>query len=138
MTYREQLNKVKALGIEIFDLKIACYLDDIFYGRHKLNEIDFELLCDYARDVYLEDDSLSEDCIALCIYDMLTDLGYTVYEVLKMEKRKFIADAKRYIGCTVDDVLKSIGQLKLKPDKVPSIMKESDEDRKERLRYAAV
>ena len=27
--------------------------------------------------------------------------------------------------------------LKLKADKVPSIMKESDEDRKERLRYAA-
>lgn len=27
--------------------------------------------------------------------------------------------------------------LKLKTDKVPSIMKESDEDRKERLRYAA-
>ena len=27
--------------------------------------------------------------------------------------------------------------LKLKLDKVPSIMKESDEDRKERLRYAA-
>lgn len=27
--------------------------------------------------------------------------------------------------------------LKLKTDKTPSIMKESDEDRKERLRYAA-
>lgn len=27
--------------------------------------------------------------------------------------------------------------LKLKTDKIPSIMKESDEDRKERLRYAA-
>lgn len=27
--------------------------------------------------------------------------------------------------------------LKLKADKIPSIMKESDEDRKERLRYAA-
>lgn len=106
MTYREQLNKVKSLGIEIFDLKIAHYLDKVFDGKNKLNENDFELLCDYARNVYLSDDSLSEDCIALCIYDMLTDLGYTIDEVLTMEKRKFIADAKRYIGRTVDEVLK--------------------------------
>ena len=106
MTYREQLNKVKSFGIEIFDLKIAYYLDDIFYGKHNLNENDFELLCDYAKNIYLEDESLSEDCIALCLYDMLTDLGYTIDEVLTMEKRKFIAESKRYIGCTVDEVLK--------------------------------
>lgn len=107
MTYIEKLNKVKALGIEIFDLKIAYYLDDIFYGRHKLNENDFELLCDYAKNIYLSDDSLSEDCIALCIYDMITYLGYTIDEVLTMEKQKFVAEAKRYIGCTVDEVLKN-------------------------------
>ena len=110
MTYREQLNKVKALGIEIFDLKIAHYLDKVFDVKNKPNENDFELLCDYAKNIYLEDESLSEDCIALCIYDMLTDLGYTIDEVLTMDKKKFIADAKRYIGCTVDDVLKKEGQ----------------------------
>ena len=44
MTYREQLNKVKALGIEIFDLKIAHYLDKVLYGEYKPNENDFELL----------------------------------------------------------------------------------------------
>ena len=38
------------------------------------------------------------------------DLGYTIDEVLTMDKKKFIADAKRYIGCTVDDVLKKEGQ----------------------------
>ena len=106
MTYREQLNKVKSLGIEIFDLKIAHYLDKVFDGECKINENDFELLCNYAKNVYLSDDSLSEDAITLCLGDMLTDLGYTIDEVLTMEKRKFIADAKRYIGCTVDEVLK--------------------------------
>jgi hypothetical protein len=110
MTYREQLNKVKSFGIEIFDLKIAHYLDKVFDGMRKLNENDFELLCDYARNVYLSDDSLSEDAIALCICDMLTDLGYTIDEVLTMEKQKFVAEAKRYIGCTVDEVLKKEGQ----------------------------
>lgn len=107
MTYREQLNKVKALGIEIFDLKIAYYLDKVLDGEYKENENDFETLCDYARNVYLSDDSLSEDAIALCIGDMLTDLGYTVDEVLATGKRKFIAEAKRYIGRTVDEVLKT-------------------------------
>ena len=93
MTYREQLNKVKSFGIEIFDLTIAYYLDKVFDGKHKLNENDFESLCYYAKNIYLEDESLSEDCIALCIYDMLTDLGYTIDEVLTMEKRKFIAES---------------------------------------------
>lgn len=106
MTYREKLNKVKALGIDIFDLKIAYYLDKVFDGKHNLSENDFEMLCDYARNVYLSDDSLSEDAIALCLGDMLTDLGYTIDEVLKMENQKFIAEAKRYIGRTVDEVLK--------------------------------
>ncbi len=108
MTYREQLNKVKALGIEIFDLKIAYYLDKVFEGKNKLNENDFELLCDYAKNIYLEDESLSEDCIALCIYDMITDLGYTIDEVLKMDKKKFIAEANRYVGCSVDEDRKGI------------------------------
>ena len=107
MTYREQLNKVKSLGIEIFDLKIAHYLDKVLDGEYKPNENDFELLCDYARNVYLSAESLSEDAITLCMGDMLTDLGYTIDEVLKMGKRKFIAESKHYIGCTVDDVLKN-------------------------------
>lgn len=107
MTYREQLNKVKALGIEIFDLKIAHYLDEVFDGKYKINENDFETLCDYARNIYLSDDSLSEDAITICIGDMITDLGYTIDEVLTMDKKKFIADAKRYIGRTVDEVLKT-------------------------------
>ena len=106
MTYIEQLNKVKSFGIEIFDLTIAYYLDKVLGGEYKPNENDFELLCDYAKNIYLEDESLSEDCIALCIYDMLTDLGYTIDEVLTIDKKKFIAEAKRYIGCTVDEVLK--------------------------------
>ena len=106
MTYREQLNKVKSLGIEIFDLKIAYYLDIVFDGKNKLNENDFELLCDYAKNIYLSDDSLSEDAITLCMGDMITDLGYTIDEVLTMDKKKFIAESKRYIGCTVDEVLK--------------------------------
>ena len=106
MTYIEQLNKVKSFGIEIFALKIAYYLDKVLDGEYKPNENDFELLCDYAKNIYLEDESLSEDCIALCIYDMLTDLGYTIDEVLTIDKKKFIAEAKRYIGRTVDEVLK--------------------------------
>lgn len=107
MTYREQLNKVKSFGIEIFALKIAYYLDKVLDGEYKPNENDFDTLCDYARNVYLSDDSLSEDAIALCIGDMLTDLGYTIDEVLTMDKKKFIAESKRYIGRTVDEVLKT-------------------------------
>ena len=108
MTYREQLNKVKSLGIEIFDLKIAHYLDKVFDGECKINENDFELLCNYAKNVYLSDDSLSEDAITLCMGDMITDLGYTSDEVLTMDKKKFIAEANRYVGCSVDEDRKEI------------------------------
>ena len=108
MTYREQLNKVKALGIEIFDLKIAYYLDVVFDGKNKLNENDFEMLCDYARNIYLSDDSLSEDAITLCMGDMITDLGYTIDEVLTMDKKKFTAEANRYVGCSVNEDRKGI------------------------------
>ena len=96
MTYREQLNKVNELGINICDLTIANELDCVLdAGAYTAEE--FERLCDYARYIYLKDDELTANAIALCIVGMLSELGYTVDEITQMDKWKFIDEASGYM-----------------------------------------
>lgn len=96
MTYREQLNKVNELGINICDLTIANELDCVLDAGAYTAE-DFERLCDYARYIYLKDDELTANAIALCINGMLSELGYTVEEITSMNKWKFIKQANQYM-----------------------------------------
>ena len=94
MTYREQLNKVNELGINICDLTIAneldCVLDCECTGK------DFERLCDYARYIYLKADNLTAEAIARAIDDLLSQ-GKTVGEIVAMDKYSFISKAVCYM-----------------------------------------
>ena len=49
MTYREHLNKVNELGINICDLTIANELDCVLDGKYTEKEKTFEKLCDFAK-----------------------------------------------------------------------------------------
>lgn len=96
MTYREQLNKVNELGINICDLTIADELDCVLdAGAYTAEE--FERLCNYAVSVYLKSEELTANAIALCIGGMLSELGYTVDEITQMGKWKFIGNARGYM-----------------------------------------
>lgn len=95
MTYREQLNKVNELGINICDLTIANELDCVLdYGTY--SDKDFERLCEYARYIYLKVDNITAEAIARAIYDLLSQ-GKTVGEIVTMDKYTFIDKAVCYM-----------------------------------------
>lgn len=95
MTYREQLNKVNKLGINICDLTIASELECVLDFPY--SEKDFERLCDYAKMIYLKADKLTAEAIANSIYDLITQDGFTVGKIVTMETWKVIAKSYDYM-----------------------------------------
>lgn len=91
MTYREQLNKVRDLGISICDLKIADELDAVLDFEY--TEEEFESLCAFSVKVYLDAETMTTNAIARCINDLVDEEGKTVEEILEMDKWDFIDEA---------------------------------------------
>ena len=95
MTYREQLNKVRDLGISICDLEIANELDAVL--GFKYTEEQFEDLCAFGVEIYLKAEKMTTDAIAYCINDLVEEEGKTVKEILKMNKWGFINKASNWL-----------------------------------------
>ena len=91
MTYREQLNKVRNLGISICDLEVANELDAVLDFEY--TEEEFESLCAFSVEIYLKAEKMTTDAIAYCINDLVEEEGKTVKEILKMNKWDFIDKA---------------------------------------------
>lgn len=96
MTYREQLNKVKELGISICDLEVANELDAVLDFDYTDEE--FERLCEYAKNAYYEAYEMTINAIADYINDLVNEDGKTVEEVLEMDKRGFVDKASNYLN----------------------------------------
>ncbi len=95
MTYREQLNKVRDLGISICDLEIANELDTVLDFEY--TEEEFESLCAFGVEIYLKAEKMTTDAIAYCINDLVNEEGKTVEEILKMNKWDFINKASNWL-----------------------------------------
>jgi hypothetical protein len=95
MTYREQLNKVRDLGISICDLEIANELDAVLDFEY--TEEEFESLCAFGVEIYLKAEKMTTDAIAYCINDLVEEEGKTVEEILKMNKWDFIVKANNWL-----------------------------------------
>ena len=95
MTYREQLNKVRDLGISICDLEIADELDAVLDFEY--TEEEFESLCDFSVEIYLKAEKMTTDAIAYCINDLVHDEGKPVEQILKMNKWDFIDNASNWL-----------------------------------------
>ena len=95
MTYREQLNKVRDLGISICDLEIANELDAVLDFEY--TEEEFESLCAFSVEIYLKAEKMTTDAIAYCINDLVEEKGKTVEEILKMNKWDFIDKASNWL-----------------------------------------
>ena len=95
MTYREQLNKVRDLGISICDLEIANELDAVLDFEY--TEEEFESLCAFSVEIYLKAEKMTTDAIAYCINDLVEEEGKTVEEILKMNKWDFINKASNWL-----------------------------------------
>ena len=95
MTYREQLNKVRDLGIAICDLDIANELDAVLDFEY--TEEEFESLCAFSVEIYLKAEKMTTDAIAYCINDLVEEEGKTVEEILKMNKWDFIVKASNWL-----------------------------------------
>ena len=95
MTYREQLNKVRDLGISICDLEIANELDAVLDFEYTDEE--FEDLCAFGAEIYLKAEKMTTDAIAYCINDLVEEKGKTVKEILKMNKWDFIDKASNWL-----------------------------------------
>lgn len=95
MTYREQLNKVRDLGISICDLEIANELDAVLDFEY--TEEEFEDLCAFGVEIYRKAEKMTTDAIAYCINDLVEEKGKTVKEILKMNKWDFIDKASNWL-----------------------------------------
>lgn len=95
MTYREQLNKVRDLGISICDLEIANELDAVLDFEY--TEEEFESLCAFSVEIYLKTEKMTTDAIAYCINDLVEEEGKTVEEILEMDKWDFIDKASDWL-----------------------------------------
>ena len=95
MTYREQLNKVRDLGISICDLEITNELDAVLDFEY--TEEEFEDLCAFSVEIYLKAEKMTTDAIAYCINDLVEEEGKTVEEILKMNKWDFIVKANNWL-----------------------------------------
>ena len=95
MTYREQLNKVRNLGISICDLEVANELDAVLDFEY--TEEEFESLCAFSVEIYLKAEKMTTDAIAYCINDLVEEEGKTVKEILKMNKWDFIDKASNQL-----------------------------------------
>ena len=95
MTYREQLNKVRDLGIAICDLEVANELDAVLDFEY--TEEEFESLCAFGVEIYLKAEKMTTDAIAYCINDLVEEEGKTVEEILKMNKWDFIVKANNWL-----------------------------------------
>ena len=95
MTYREQLNKVRDLGIAICDLDIANELDAVLDFEY--TEEEFEDLCAFGVDIYRKAEKMTTDAIAYCINDLVEEKGKTVKEILEMDKWDFIDEASNWL-----------------------------------------
>ena len=95
MTYREQLNKVRDLGISICDLEVANELDAVLDFEY--TEEEFEDLCAFGVEIYRKAEKMTTDAIAYCINDLVEEKGKTVKEILKMNKWDFIDKASNWL-----------------------------------------
>lgn len=95
MTYREQLNKVRDLGLNICDLEIANELDAVLDFEY--TEEEFESLCAFSVEIYLKAETMTTDAIAYCINDLVEEEGKTVKQILKMDKWDFIDKASNWL-----------------------------------------
>ena len=95
MTHREQLNKVRDLGISICDLEIENELDAVLDFEY--TEEEFEDLCAFGVEIYLKAEKMTTDAIAYCINDLVEEEGKTVEEILKMNKWDFIVKANNWL-----------------------------------------
>lgn len=95
MTYREKLNKVRDLGIAICDLEVANELDAVLDFEY--TEEEFENLCAFSVEVYLDAETMTTNAIAHCINDLVDEEGKTVKEILEMDKWDFIDEASNWL-----------------------------------------
>lgn len=95
MTYREQLDKVRDLGISICDLEIANELDAVLDFEY--TEEEFESLCVFSVEAYLDAEAMTTNAIARCINDLVDEEGKTVEEILEMDKWDFIDEASNWL-----------------------------------------
>ena len=91
MTYREQLNKVNELGINICDLTIANECECVWSFYY--TEQEFERLCEKAKDCYLKGNS-NENSIALAIEYYIQTKGKTIEQVLALSHWTILDEAQ--------------------------------------------
>ena len=96
MKFREQLNKVQELNISICDLEIANECDCIF--EFACTDEEFELLCEFARTVYLKAEEMTANAVANMINELIVySGGYSIEQVLSMDIWEAIKKASCYL-----------------------------------------
>ena len=90
MTYREQLEKAKEIGLNVIDLMIANECEDNF--NFSYTEEEFEKLCEFVRVCFIKSDCTTES-ITNAINFYVCDKNMTIKQVLSFSYHKIIDEA---------------------------------------------
>lgn len=90
MTYTQQLNKARELGLSIFDLTIADECDSAFDFDYTTEQ--FDELCYLVGACWCKSDDIELWSIA-CFVNTMVDNGHTIDEILAMTPREFLEKA---------------------------------------------
>lgn len=82
MNYKQTLEKAKELGIDNLKLQIANDMDDIF--EETLCDEDFELCCNFVKQLYLKSDKVIIYNLCLVLHNRINNnIGITIKTMLE-------------------------------------------------------
>ena len=88
MNFKEQLNKVRELEINILELEIANEVEAFDYNNI-LSDEDFERVCSIVLDYYLDTENIPISDIIKFIFSLIEN-EKTIDEIIDMDKYDFI------------------------------------------------
>lgn len=95
MSFRKQLNFIKDLNVNIYDLSVANECDIFF--QFDYNDEQFEDLCNLVKETSLKYEKLSICDVANTINILISDKNKTIEDVLYMAYDTFEKECFKYI-----------------------------------------
>jgi hypothetical protein len=95
MKYKEQLEKVRQMGISIIDLEVANECECVFDFDY--TEEEFEKLCGLAVELYLKSSEITACSIAYTLKELIVNERHTIEDILDFNKWELIEMASYYM-----------------------------------------
>lgn len=96
MTFTQQLNKAKELGLDILDLAVANECENCFVFDH--TDEQFEKLCYIVRACWIKSDICTMEAIAMAVNQLITCNHKTINDVYAMSYYTILGVADTFMN----------------------------------------